>query len=95
MEISSAQFSIWSERISLNPEFIEKVKKVRLNTSSCQVYMGIREGETIDDIGDLIFYSEAKEFKTEELLVHEYNQPDIFTLLPETKAAVGQTRDTR
>lgn len=51
-----------------NPEFIGKVKKVRLNTSSCQVYMGIREGEKIDDIGDLIFYSEAKEFKTDELL---------------------------
>ena len=49
-------------------EFIEKVKKVRLNTSSCQVYMGIKQGETIDDIGDLIFYSEAKEFKTDELL---------------------------
>ncbi|MGB5217472.1 MAG: FAD-dependent oxidoreductase [Smithella sp.] len=50
------------------PEFIEKVKKVRLNTSSCQVYMGIRAGETIEDIGDLIFYSEAEEFNTEELL---------------------------
>jgi phytoene dehydrogenase-like protein len=50
------------------PEFIEKVKKVRLNTSSCQVYMGIKEGEKIDDIGDLIFYSEAKEFKADELL---------------------------
>ncbi|MDI6743599.1 MAG: FAD-dependent oxidoreductase, partial [Smithella sp.] len=49
-------------------EFIDKVKKVRLNTSSCQVYMGIREGEKIDDIGDLIFYSEADEFNTEELL---------------------------
>lgn len=51
-----------------NPQFIEKVKKVRLNTSSCQVYMGIREGEVIDDIGDLIFYSEAGKFKTDELL---------------------------
>lgn len=49
-------------------EFIEKVKKVRLNTSSCQVYMGIREGEKIDEIGDLIFYSEAEEFRADELL---------------------------
>jgi phytoene dehydrogenase-like protein len=30
--------------------------------------MGIKEGESIDDIGDLIFYSEAKEFQTDELL---------------------------
>jgi phytoene dehydrogenase-like protein len=49
-------------------EFIDKVKKVRLNTSSCQVYMGIKQGEKIDDIGDLIFYSEAKEFTSDELL---------------------------
>lgn len=53
---------------NFTPSFIEKVKKVRLNTSSCQVYMGIKEGESIDDIGDLIFYSEAKEFQTDELL---------------------------
>ena len=53
---------------NFTPSFIEKVKKVRLNTSSCQVYMGIKEEEAIDDVGDLIFYSEAKEFQTDELL---------------------------
>ncbi|KQC07111.1 MAG: phytoene dehydrogenase [Smithella sp. SDB] len=53
---------------NFTPSFIEKVKKVRLNTSSCQVYMGIKEGETIEDVGDLIFYSEAEEFQTDELL---------------------------
>lgn len=50
------------------PEFITKAKEVRLNTSSCQVYMGIKEGEKIDDVGDLLFYSEAKQFSTDELL---------------------------
>jgi phytoene dehydrogenase-like protein len=30
--------------------------------------MGIKEGYAIDDVGDLIFYSEAKEFQTDELL---------------------------
>jgi len=59
------------------PEFIEKVKKVRLNTSSCQVYMGIKHGEKIDEIGDLIFYSEAKEFKTDELLTFTYQNFNI------------------
>jgi phytoene dehydrogenase-like protein len=53
---------------NFSSSFIEKVKKVRLNTSSCQVYMGIKEGEVIEDVGDLIFYSEAKEFQTDELL---------------------------
>jgi len=49
-------------------DFIEQAKKVRLNTSSCQVYMGIRKGEVLPDVGDLIFYSEADDFSTDELL---------------------------
>jgi len=49
-------------------EFLNKAKEVRLNTSSCQVFMGIKEGEQIPEIGDLIFYSESKEFSTDELL---------------------------
>jgi len=53
---------------NFSPDFIDQVKKVRLNTSSCQVYMGIRQGDSIEDVGDLIFYSEAAEFATEELL---------------------------
>lgn len=48
-------------------EFVRSFKKVRINNSSCQVYMGIREGETIDDIGDLIFTSEEPTFKAEAL----------------------------
>ena len=53
---------------NFSPKFIESAKKVRLNTSSCQVYMGIKDGESIPDVGDLLFYSEAKTFSTEELL---------------------------
>lgn len=47
--------------------FVDEAHKVRVNTSSCQVYMGIRKGETIPNIGDLIFTSEAPEFSMEEL----------------------------
>src|SRR5690606_28003319 len=28
-------------------EFVERAKKIRLNSSSCQVYMGLKEGATI------------------------------------------------
>ncbi len=38
-------------------DFIEKVKNIRLNTSSCQVYLGIRKGESFDYAGDLLFCS--------------------------------------
>ncbi|CAI2716931.1 phytoene desaturase family protein [Nitrospina watsonii] len=49
-------------------EFIQEVRDVRLNDSSCQVYMGIRKGETIEDVGDLLFTSQQEEFSSEELL---------------------------
>ncbi len=48
-------------------EFMEKVRAVRLNNSSCQVYMGIRKGESIPDVGDLIFTSEEPTFIPEKL----------------------------
>jgi phytoene dehydrogenase-like protein len=49
-------------------EFLDKVKTVRVNTSSCQVYIGIKKEEQIDDIGDLLFVSTAKKFSSDELL---------------------------
>ena len=49
-------------------QFLDKVKAVRVNTSSCQVYIGIKKEEKIDDIGDLLFVSTAKQFSSDELL---------------------------
>ena len=47
--------------------FVAEARKVRLNNSSCQVYMGIRKGEKIDYIGDLLFTSAAGKFDSQEL----------------------------
>jgi hypothetical protein len=49
-------------------EFLDRVKAVRVNTSSCQVYIGIKKEEMIDDIGDLLFVSNAEQFSSDELL---------------------------
>lgn len=49
-------------------DFIKEVRSVRLNDSSCQVYIGIKKGERIEDVGDLLFTSENEEFSSEELL---------------------------
>jgi phytoene dehydrogenase-like protein len=54
-------------REHFSPEFLTKINGTRINNSSCQVYMGIKPGETIDDIGDLIFTSENKRFDSQEL----------------------------
>jgi phytoene dehydrogenase-like protein len=49
-------------------EFLDRVKTVRVNTSSCQVYIGIKKEETIADIGDLLFVSRSEKFSSDELL---------------------------
>lgn len=48
-------------------DFLAQHDKVEVNNSSCQVYFGIRKGETIDDIGDLLFTSTAEEYSAEEM----------------------------
>ncbi|MCK5801724.1 MAG: NAD(P)/FAD-dependent oxidoreductase [Lentisphaeria bacterium] len=44
------------------PEFLDGFAEVKLSNSSCQVYMGIKPGEKLDDIGDLLFTSTHPEF---------------------------------
>jgi phytoene dehydrogenase-like protein len=49
------------------PDYVAAAKAVRINSSSCQVYLGIRKGETIPHIGDLVFTSSAPTFSSDEL----------------------------
>lgn len=51
----------------LPDDFRKETEKVRLNNSSCQVYIGIKESESIPNIGDLIFTSSAPLFSSAEL----------------------------
>ncbi|MBU0484696.1 MAG: FAD-dependent oxidoreductase [Proteobacteria bacterium] len=66
-------------------EFLENVKPVKVNNSSCQVYMGIRKGEVINDIGDLLFTSTAQEFSSEELLDIETRSRTFSLYYPKTR----------
>ena len=49
-------------------DFLGKTKEVRLNSSSCQVYMGLKEGETIPYIGELVFTSNYPTYDPARLL---------------------------
>jgi phytoene dehydrogenase-like protein len=49
-------------------DYVEKTKSVRLNSSSCQVYMGLKEGATIPYIGELVFTSSYPTYVPERLL---------------------------
>jgi phytoene dehydrogenase-like protein len=51
----------------LNETFLKETEGVRLNNSSCQVYMGFKEDEALSEIGDLIFTSDEERFSSESL----------------------------
>ncbi|MFG0333534.1 MAG: phytoene desaturase family protein, partial [Maioricimonas sp. JB049] len=40
-----------------DPEFVEETRAVRLNNSSCQVYIALKPGVGFDNCGDLLFHS--------------------------------------
>ena len=65
--------------------FIEEARKVRLNNSSCQVYMGIKKGEAIDYIGDLLFTSVAEKFDSTMLCSRDVTSRTFSIYYPETR----------
>ena len=50
-----------------DPEWLAGLRNVRLNTSSCQVYMGLREGESLPWVSDLFFTSTRPTFDSAAL----------------------------
>lgn len=68
-----------------SPDFIKKTNAVRLNTSSCQVYMGIREGENIPFVGDLVFTSEDNDFSTDLILSPKVGSQTFSIYYPDTR----------
>ena len=52
-------------------DFIKTTEDMRISNSSTQVYIGIKEGESIEDIGDLIFTSTYGEFDAERICAKE------------------------
>jgi all-trans-retinol 13,14-reductase len=65
--------------------FLEEARKVRVNTSSCQVYMGVRDGETLPPIGDLVFTSEARPFSSQELVDFHTTSRTYSVYYPDTR----------
>ncbi|MEE8619925.1 MAG: FAD-dependent oxidoreductase [Dehalococcoidia bacterium] len=70
---------------NFSDSFVEEAKKVRLNNSSCQVYIGIRKGQKIDYIGDLLFTSEAEKFDSEELRNKNTTSRTFSVYYPQTR----------
>jgi hypothetical protein len=75
-------------------DFVAEAKAVRNNTSSCQVYMGIKKGETIPNIGDLVFTSKASEYSIGELTSIKTSSHTFSVYYPETRPHLSQERYT-
>lgn len=74
-----------------SPEFIDEAKAVRLNSSSCQVYLGLKKGETIPDIGDLVFTSDSEKFSSEELVDLHTRSRTFSVYYPDTRPGHDRT----
>jgi len=70
---------------NFDPEYVAAAEAVRINTSSCQVYLGIRKGESIPNIGDLVFTSSAPEYSSDELVDLHTTSRTFSVYYPDTR----------
>ena len=72
-------------RDSFPDDFLKESDIVKVNNSSCQVYMGIKPGEVIGDIGDLLFTSGNPDFDASEMLSMETKSRTFSIYYPKTR----------
>jgi phytoene dehydrogenase-like protein len=67
-------------------KFVDDARAVRLNNSSCQVYMALKPGDNLDEAnGDLLFSSTAPLFRTEALLSRDVTSRTYSFYYPRTR----------
>jgi all-trans-retinol 13,14-reductase len=65
--------------------YAREAQAVRVNTSSCQVYLGVKAGETLPNFGDLVFTSEAPHFSSDELVDFNTTSRTFSVYYPDTR----------
>ena len=70
-------------------EYARATREVRLNNSSCQVYIGIRRGETVDYVGDLLFTSVAPEFDSVALCSRDITSRTFSMYYPDIRPGLN------
>src|SRR5260221_5166786 len=63
----------------------DQTRAVRLNNSSCQVYLALRPGEQFDEVGDLLFHSEHRGFDVEAMLSRHISSRTFSFYYPRTR----------
>lgn len=79
-------------RDAFSPEFLAKADAIRVNNSSCQVYIGLKHDATIEEKGDLLFTSTAPVFDSSELLDMHTRSKTFSIYYPKTRP--GHDRHT-
>lgn len=73
-------------REHFDPAFVEEAEAVRLNNSSCQVYIALKPGESFDDsCGDLLFHSEHEGFDVDAMLSRRVSSRTFSFYYPHTR----------
>ncbi len=92
--VSNANLKTTIEKLTgleqFDRDFAEAAKAVRLNNSSCQVYMGVRKGERLDYIGDLIFSSRWPEFDHQRMCAMDITSRTFSVYYEDTRPALGR-----
>lgn len=71
---------------NFDPDFVERTRAVRLNNSSCQVYMALKPGEGFDEsAGDLLFHSEHSGFDIQAMLSRNVSSRTFSFYYPRTR----------
>ncbi|MCC7425152.1 MAG: NAD(P)/FAD-dependent oxidoreductase [Planctomycetaceae bacterium] len=68
-----------------DPAYVDEARGVRLNNSSCQVYIALKPGDGFDFCGDLLFHSEHSGFDIEALLSRNVSSRTFSFYYPETR----------
>jgi all-trans-retinol 13,14-reductase len=69
----------------LDPDFVDQTRAVRLNNSSCQVYIALKPGESFDYCGDLLFHSEHRGFDIDAMLSRHISSRTFSFYYPKTR----------
>jgi all-trans-retinol 13,14-reductase len=80
---------------NFSPEYAAAAQAVRINSSSCQVYLGIRKGESIPHIGDLVFTSASPTFSSSELTDLHTTSRTFSVYYPDTRPGLGPLHGRR
>lgn len=70
---------------NLDKNYVDEARAVRLNNSSCQVYLAMKPGVGFEEVGDLLFHSEHSGFDERAMLSRNISSRTFSFYYPRTR----------